>query len=171
LTLRQWVVGTFGAVALGLVPWAVWLGVSLPARHVVGTWALAWAGFDLGLAALFGATAWAAYRRSTWVGALASSLGTLLIVDAWFDVVLERRPGDRLFAAGLALLLELPAAGVCFWIAARTGRFLSWTDDVRPRSELAAAGERPAERDLVGVLEIPADGEPAREPRDTHPSP
>src|ERR671932_1830171 len=30
---------------------------------------------------------------------------------------------------------------------------------------LAAAGKRAAERDLVGVLEVAADGEPAREPR------
>jgi hypothetical protein len=33
-------------------------------------------------------------------------------------------------------------------------------------SHLAAAGQRAAERDLVGVLEVAADGQPAREPGD-----
>ena len=38
----------------------------------------------------------------------------------------------------------------------------------RASSGFAAAGERPAERDLVGVLEVAADGQAAREPRDAH---
>src|SRR5687767_7163082 len=35
--------------------------------------------------------------------------------------------------------------------------------------DLAPARERPAERDLVGVLEVAADGESAREPRHGRP--
>ena len=40
--------------------------------------------------------------------------------------------------------------------------------EVASGSHLAAAGERPAERDLVGVLEVAADGQAAREARHAH---
>jgi hypothetical protein len=165
LTLRHWVVAAFGAIAVGLLPWTVWLSRSLSSEHESDHWDLAWTGFDIGLALLFGATAVAAYRRSPWVTALASSLGTLLVVDAWFDIVLESHWDEQRYSIVLALLVELPAAAVCFWIARRTERFLAWTVDV-PGSELAATGQRAAESDLVGVLEVAPDGQPAREPRD-----
>jgi len=162
LTLRHWVIGAFGAVAIGLLPWTLWLSLSLPEDHVSDHWDLAWTGFDIALALLFGATAWAAYRRSTWVTALASSLGTLLIVDAWFDIVLESHSDQRRYAVLLALVAELPAAVVCFWIARRTERFLSWAVEAAPASELAASGEGAAEGDLIGIFEVAPDGEAAR---------
>ena len=160
ISLRQFVVVAFGAVGVLLLPWTAFLSLSLPSRHASTHWDLAWTGFDVGLAILFGATAIAAYNRSTWVAAFAASLGTLLIVDAWFDVVLESHSDERRYSILLAFAAELPAAAVCFWIAGRSERFLAW------RSELPSAGQGAAERDLVGVLEVPADGEAAREPRD-----
>jgi predicted membrane protein len=162
LTFRHWVIAAFGAVAIGLLPWTLWLSVSLPRTHVSDHWDFAWTGFDIGVSILFGATAYAAYRRSTWVTALASCLGTLLVVDAWFDIVLESHSDERLLAVTLALVAELPAAVVCFWIARRTERFLSRVVEAAPVSELATPGERAAEGDLVGVLEIAPDGETAR---------
>ena len=61
-------------------------------------------------------TAFAAWRRSPWVGALAAATGTLLVTDAWFDIVLESHAdelrksiyprGLRRAAAGRALLLD-----------------------------------------------------------------
>ena len=163
-SLRVWVAVVFGAVGVGLLPWAVWLSASLPAHHVTGRWDLAWSGFDSGLALLFLATAVAAYRRSPWVAACAAATGTLLVTDAWFDVVLESHADELRFSILLAVFAELPLAAVCFWIAYRTERFLAQAVDVA--LHLPAAGERPAEGDLVGVLEVTADGEPAREPGD-----
>jgi hypothetical protein len=160
ITLRQFVVVAFGAVGFLLLPWTAFLSLSLPSSHESTHWDLAWTGFDIGLAVLFGATALAAYRRSTWVASCAASLGTLLVVDAWFDVVLESHSDERRYSILLAFAAELPAAAVCFWIAGRTERFLAWRLDVSP------AGEGAAESDLVGVLEVAADGEAAREPRD-----
>jgi hypothetical protein len=164
ITLRQFVMVAFGAVAVLLLPWSAFLTLSLPSRHASTHWDLAWTGFDIGLALLFGATALAAYRRSTWVAALAASLGTLLVVDAWFDIVLESHSDERRYAILLAFAAELPAAAVCFWIAGRTERFLAW------RLELAAPGEGTPEGDLVGVLEIPTDRESARQPRHSDPA-
>jgi hypothetical protein len=41
----------FAVLGLGLLPWALWLGYSLPSRQVAHHWDLAWAGFDVVLAA------------------------------------------------------------------------------------------------------------------------
>jgi hypothetical protein len=164
ITFRQWVVAAFAVVAVLLLPWTAFLSLALPSHHLSGNWDLAWTGFDIALAVLFGATAYAAYRRSTWVAALASSLGTLLVVDAWFDVVLESHSDERRYAIVLALVAELPAAAICFWIARRTERFLAWDSELP--LELSAAGQGAPEGDLVGILEVPADREAARKPGD-----
>ena len=164
-SLREWVALAYGAVGIGLLPWAFWLSSSLPATHHSAHWDLAWSGFDVGLAACFCGTAVAAHRRAiAWAGAFAAATGTMLIVDAWFDVILESHGNELGTALVEAIVFELPAAGVCFWIAFRTERFVSRALHLSP------AGERPAERDLVGVLEVPADGEPAREPGDANAS-
>lgn len=165
ITIRQFVMVAFAAVAVGLLPWTVWLSRSLPSHHVSTHWDLAWTVFDIGVALLFGATAYAAYRRSTWVAALAASLGTLLVVDAWFDIVLESHSDERRYAILLAFGAELPTAAICFWIVGRTEQFLAWRRGSE-ELQLAPAGEGAAESDLVGVLEVPADREPAREPGD-----
>ena len=160
-SLREWVALAYGAVGIGLLPWAFWLSSSLPATHHSAHWDLAWSGFDVGLAACFCGTAVAAHRRAiAWAGAFAAATGTMLIVDAWFDVILESHGNELGTALFEAIVFELPAAGVCFWIAFRTERFVSRALHLSP------AGERPAERDLVGVLEVSSNGEPARQPRD-----
>jgi hypothetical protein len=161
--MRTLVMTVFGAAGLALLPWTVWLSSTLTPDHVTHRWDVAWTGFDVALALAFLATAAAAWRRSPWVGVLAGLTGTMLVTDAWFDVILESSGDDLRTAIAMAVLAELPAAAVCFWIAARTERFLAQV--VEAASHLAPAGERAAEGDLVGVLEVSPDGEPAREPR------
>ena len=65
--------------------------------------------------------------------------------------------------AELALLAELPMAAFCFWIAFRAERFHARAVK-SVESHLPAAGESATEGDLVGVLEVAADGQPAGEP-------
>jgi hypothetical protein len=163
------VIVAFGTVGVLLLSWAAWLSESLHPRHVTSDWDLAWTGFDIGLALLFIATSVAAYRRSIWVSGLAVALGTLLIVDAWFDVVLDSHWDERRYAVMLAVFAELPAAGVCFWIAYRAERVHAQAVE-QAGSKLAAPGEGAAEGDLVRVLEVPADGQPAREARHADPA-
>jgi hypothetical protein len=153
------VVFFFAAAGIGLLPWTVWLSKSLKPHHVTTRWDLAWSGFDSGLAVIFIVTAIAAYRRSPWVAPLAATTGTLLVVDAWFDIVLESHADELRNSIMLAVFAELPAAAICFWVAYRVERVVS---------HLAAAGQRTAESHLVGVLKIPADGESAREPGDAN---
>jgi hypothetical protein len=161
--LRHWVIALFGAIGLGLFPWTIWLSGSLKAHHETRHWDLAWSGFDSGLALAFLLTAFAAWRRSPWVGALAAATGTLLVTDAWFDIALESHADELRNAVYLAVFAELPVAVLCFWIAYRTERFLSLV------LHLASTAESPTQRDLVGVLEVTPDGQPAREAGDPDP--
>jgi hypothetical protein len=168
-TLRQYVMVVFGAIGLGLLPWTLWLSASLKPHHATEHWDIAWAGFDTGLAAAFVLTALAAWQRSPWVSAAAAATGTLLVADAWFDIVLESHSEVR-WAVLFAVCGELPLAAVCFWIAYRTERFLAQivqAASVRAdASHLAAPGEGAAEGDLIGVLEVTPHRQAAREPGD-----
>ena len=169
-TLRQYVIVVFGAIGIALLPWTIWLSASLSPHHETDHWDIAWSGFDTGLALAFVLTALAAWRRSPWVTAGAAATGTLLLVDAWFDLVLESHSQLR-WAVLFAVCAELPLAAVCFWIAYRTERFLAQiVDAALAGSHLATAGQGAAESDLIGVLEVTADGEAAREARDANSS-
>jgi hypothetical protein len=163
-TLRHWVIGLYGLIGVGLFPWTIWLSASLKPDHQTRHWDIAWLGFDVALALAFLLTALAAWRRSPWVGALAAATGTLLVTDAWFDVVLESQSDDIRNAIVLAVVAELPIAVLCFWIAYRTERFLALL--VHQALHLSSAAEGPTESDLVGVLEVTADGQATREPGD-----
>jgi len=168
-TLRRCVIVAFLAIGIGLLPWSIWLSHTLSSTHDARRWNVAWSGFDTGLAVAFVLTAVAAWRRSPWVGACAAATGTLLLTDAWFDVMLESHADELRNAVLLAAVAELPLAAVCFWIAYRTERFLATIVDAAlgrgSSSHLAAAGEGAPEGDLIGVLEVSADREPAREAR------
>ncbi len=169
-TLREWVAIVFSAVGIGLLPWTIWLSQWLPPRHESVRWDVAWSGFDSGLALMFLFTAIAAWRRSPWVAAGAAATGTLLVTDAWFDIVLESHSDELRISILTAVFGELPAAALCFWIAYRTEQFLARAVDLTlgrgAASHLAATGQGPAEGDLVGVLEVAPDGEAARKPGD-----
>lgn len=174
-TLREWVAVVFAVVGLGLLPWTIWLTQWLPSHHASVRWDLAWSGFDTGLALAFLFTAVAAWRRSPWVGASAATTGTLLVTDAWFDVILESHSDELRVSILTAVFAELPLAVFCFWIAYRTEQFLArMVDQARGRDEashFAAAGEGPAKSDLVGVLEVTTDRQAAGESGDAHTPP
>jgi hypothetical protein len=163
-TLRRLVVIVFTVIGLALLPWTIWLATSLHPHHETTSWDLAWSGFDTGLAIAFLLTAFAAWRRSPWVGAAAAATGTLLLTDAWFDIVLESHADELRNAVVLAVFAEIPLALLCFWIAYRTERFLALVVD--QALHLASARESAAESDLVGVLEVTTNREPAGEPGD-----
>jgi hypothetical protein len=127
IPLPRWVTTLLGLVAVGLVPWTLYLTFSLPSRHLTFHYDFAWVGFDIGLAAAFAATAWAALRGSQWLVPLAAATGTMLLCDAWFDVVTSQ-PGTELFEAILeAALAEVPLAALCGFIVYDAETFLAAT--------------------------------------------
>jgi hypothetical protein len=112
----------FAAAALALVPWVVVLVRALPSDHRAAHWDVAWAGFDGALALLLSAVAVAAWRRSPWLEGAATACATLLLVDAWFDI-LTSSTGAELFTASIeAALVELPLALICLLLARDTDR-------------------------------------------------
>lgn len=102
-----------------LVPWIAYLSVSLPSERQVDQWDIAWVGFDFALAAAIGMTAWTAWRRRQVFIPWAMITGTLLICDAWFDIVLDWNTPDLWFAVLSALIGELPLAALLFYAARR----------------------------------------------------
>jgi hypothetical protein len=106
-----------GGVALGLLPWTVYLSITLPPRHESVHWDVVWPGLDVGIALAVVATVVGLVRLSNHLPIFASMAGTLLLCDAWFDT-LTSQPGSELaWAAVEALVAELPLAAFCFWIA------------------------------------------------------
>jgi len=88
------------------------------------------------------ATAWAAWRRRAILSLFATAAGTLLLVDAWFDVTTARR-GDLLQSVLFALVLEVPWATVLFWLTRRTIRQISHDryDDIPMSKMMIPEGE------------------------------
>jgi hypothetical protein len=79
----------------------------------------AWAGFDVLLALTLASTAYFALRRSRYLATTASATATMLVVDAWFDVLTT--PGvQRIESILLAAFVELPLAAVCVWLSWHT---------------------------------------------------
>lgn len=151
-----------GAAVL-LIPWAFWLARTLPATHTDHHWALVWAGFDGGLALALAATAISAVRRSPWLVAAASATGTLLVVDAWFDLLTAHGGGELALAGAEAAFVELPLAALSFWIVRNAERAIQRLCDclrfphLRPQAERSPSAE-PAY--LGSALKRASDGAP-----------
>lgn len=101
---------------------AIWIGLlalTLPPQYRAGGWRGAWVGFDVAELLAFAATGWAAWRRRQLLIVSLAVLATLLVCDAWFDVMLDAHtPG---FPTSLlsALLVELPLALLAILFARR----------------------------------------------------
>jgi hypothetical protein len=117
VTRRRAAAMVLAVLGVGLLPWTLWLGLSLPSRKLAEHWDLAWVGFDLVLAASLLATAFTLVQHSPLLEAFAAATGALLLADAWFDIVTASSTKERWFAVGLALVGELPLAVVCFVLA------------------------------------------------------
>lgn len=113
----RWVAPLFAVVGAGLVPWTVWIAYDLPGRHIARHWDVAWAGFDVMMALLLLATAYAAVRRVTWIQSTASAAATMLVCDAWFDIVTAGRGTEFAVSLASGIFIELPLAAICVWVA------------------------------------------------------
>lgn len=120
-----WLGLVFLLIATMLALWTVWLTHNLPRRHLAAHWNLAWGGFDIGLTIALALTGVAVIRRSTWLMAAAVCASTLLVVDAWFDILTSNGHHQVMVAVASALFLELPLAGACLFVAFREKRILS----------------------------------------------
>ena len=142
--IPPWVTPAFLLCAVVLIPWTAFLFATLPAHYVANHWQIAWGGFDIGLAVALASTAVLVARRSPFAEVTATVTATLLICDAWFDVLTSRGVSDIAQALTGAFLVELPLAALCFWMA----RNLAHAMEVA-RPYLQAAGFTIADNRLV----------------------
>jgi hypothetical protein len=117
--LVRWIGPVFGLFSVILLPWTVYIAVSLPARQLSPNYDVAWAGFDAMLLGALGSTAYFALRRSRYLSTAASATAALLVVDSWFDTMTTPSHG-RLQSILLAIVVELPLAAVCLWLSLHT---------------------------------------------------
>ena len=119
LNIPRWVTKTYLLLAVILLPWTVYLLATLPARHLSRHWDLSWGGLDIALIITFVATALLGWKRSKWIVFTATAAGTLMLTDAWFDVLSERPGAAFLRALVMAVCIEVPLALISFAIALR----------------------------------------------------
>jgi hypothetical protein len=147
LPLPRWVAPLMGLVAAFLIPWTLYLTFTLPSRHVTKHYDLAWVGFDVALLTTFAATAWAAVRRLRWLVPLAAVAGTMLVCDAWFDIVTSQTGGEFAEAALEAVFGELPLAAICAYVVYDVERFQVTLDRFRRPTPAAHRAALRAMRD------------------------
>ncbi|MEZ5210923.1 hypothetical protein MYK68_04045 [Gordonia sp. PP30] len=107
--LRWETLTVMGGGALALIPWMVYLGFTLPSTHTNEHFATMWLGFDTFLVILMASTFVLALLRRQMVAVTALATATMLICDAWFDVMTSA--GSELVVSVLtAVFAELPLA-------------------------------------------------------------
>ena len=115
----RWAGPAFVVFSAIMVPWTIYLGYSLPARQDSPHYDIAWVGFDVLLLLVLAGTGYFALRRSAYLAIAAAAAATMLVVDAWFDIMTSPRH-EIPEAIALAALIELPLAGLCAWLSYHT---------------------------------------------------
>ena len=116
--MREWLALT---AAVALIPWTIYLGLTLPENYTAQHWQATWVGFDILLLAFMIATAVLGFVRHHLLTLFAFSTGVLLVCDAWFDVLTAKR-GDFAVSILTAALGELPLAIVLIGGSLRIAR-------------------------------------------------
>lgn len=115
----RWVPRLYLGVATALIPWTVYLALTLPLHQVISHYRGVWVGYDIVLIVVLGRIGWFASRRDPRVVLTGTAGATLLVADAWFDVMTAATSVGRLGAILDAVLLELPGAVLCALLARR----------------------------------------------------
>jgi hypothetical protein len=97
-----------GAI-VGLIPWTIYLAITLPDKYIAHNWPVTWVGFDILLLVFMAATAVLGLLRRQLLVLTAFTTGILLVCDAWFDVM-TAGPTDMWLSVLTAALGELPLA-------------------------------------------------------------
>lgn len=124
---RSRIINVLLFACLVLILWIVILALTLPHRYRADHWTLLWVGFDVALLCALGTTAWAAWKGRQIVIAAALIAGTMLVVDAWFDLVTDSSTRDLIISALTAVFAELPLAALLFVGALRLVRLTTNT--------------------------------------------
>jgi hypothetical protein len=122
LSLPRWLAPLAICAIVGMLPWIIYLGLTLPGKARADHYNLAWIGFDCLEWSVLAALAFFAIRRHPATGPVAAIASAMLVVDAWFDVVTTHNGGEFLVAVLLAAFAEIPLAIICAWAAINAER-------------------------------------------------
>lgn len=122
LAVPRWLGPLAVCAIIGMLPWIVHLGMTLPRRVRADHYDLAWLGFDCAMWAALAALAVLALRRHPASGPVAAIVSAMFVIDAWFDVVTTHDPDQFLVAVLLAVFAEIPLAIICGWAAINAER-------------------------------------------------
>jgi hypothetical protein len=120
LNIPQWVSTVYLFLAVVLVPWTIYLAISLPRRHVQPHWDVLWVGLDIGILILFLLTGVLASIKSRLVIISLSATASFLLVDSWFDIASAKAGYQFEQSLSLALFIEIPLAILGYYLAYRT---------------------------------------------------
>jgi hypothetical protein len=138
--LRSLMLTVLVACCAGLGAWIVYLAVSMPTGYRSKAWSAAWVGFDILLLLALTGTIVAAMLRRQIVVMLAVFTATLLLCDAWFDIVLDWGTSDVWGSLASAAFVEVPLA---LFLLSRA-RKLVRVSILRRWHELGLPGDPPA---------------------------
>jgi hypothetical protein len=128
------------ACCTGLGAWIVYLAVSMPTGYRSKAWSAAWVGFDILLLLALTGTVLAAMLGRQIVVLLAVFTATLLLCDAWFDIVLAWGTSDVWGSLASAAFVEVPLATFLLLRARKLVR----VSILRRWHELGLPGDPPA---------------------------
>ncbi len=112
----------YTAAAALLLPWIVYLAITLPRHQFDRHYRAAWVGFDVILVIVIARTAYLAFRLDPRVQFPATATAVLLLVDAWFDVTTSGGRSQTFEALLLAVLVEIPCALFTLYLAHQVNR-------------------------------------------------
>ena len=113
----RWLPIALTVAAIALVPTLVVELTVVPEAQTAHHLRLAWTGLDVFEVVALAATGFALQRRSAMTAVPATITGTLLVCDAWINIV--PATGAAFYEAIAMALVELPLAALSFWVAAR----------------------------------------------------
>jgi len=148
--LPRWVVTFFVGGAVVLIPWIVLMFTVPQVVNVSRRWELVWGGFDCFLVLGFAVTAFRLITRSPRGAVTAAMTGTMLLVDAWFDVLTTHR-GGQIISILMAVFAEIPCALICFYVSRRIMGVFE-----QAKEYLGSAGFRVRGGQLVPPANFPA---------------
>lgn len=138
--MRSGFLGILLACCAGLGAWIVYLAASMPTGYQSRAWSAAWVGFDILLLLALTGTVVAAMLGRQIVVLLAVFTATLLLCDAWFDIVLDWGTSDVWGSLASAAFVEVPLAGFLLFRARKLVR----VSLLRRWHELGLPGDPPA---------------------------
>lgn len=148
----RWLVPLAVSAIVFMIPWLVYLGLTLPSKVRSDNYDITWLGFDSALILVLGLVGYCAWTRRPASGTFAAVAAAMLVIDAWFDVTTSSSGSAFVVALVLALAGEIPLAIICAWAAISAERHRAKLyDGMRQRWQSAIDAARIAAEVTAGA--------------------